>query len=110
MVNGLVNKKQINSDEIKLIDFISDIQRIKSSNLISKIGNASEACFNIEEHSVLIHSRVVRILKIMQLEKINVEKSNENNLNDLGKLAEILAEAEGLDAHRMSINSRKKCD
>ena len=63
-------------DWIKLIDFISDIQRIKSSNLISKIGNASEACFNIEEHSVLIHSRVVRILKIMQLQKINVEIIN----------------------------------
>ena len=35
---------------------------------------------------------------------------NERNLNDLGKHAEILAEAEGLDAHRMSIYARRKDD
>ena len=35
---------------------------------------------------------------------------NEHNLNDLGKHAEILAEAEGLDAHKMSIYARRKDD
>ena len=63
-------------DWIKLIDFISDIQRIKSSNLILNIGNASEACFHIEEHSFLIHSRAVRLIKEMHLEKINDEIIN----------------------------------
>ena len=33
---------------------------------------------------------------------------NKYNLNELGKHAEILANAEGLDAHRMSISSRRK--
>ncbi len=33
---------------------------------------------------------------------------NEHNLNELGKHAEILANAEGLDAHKMSINIRRK--
>ena len=37
------------------------------------------------------------------LRRTTFVQCNEHNLNDLGKHAEILAEAEGLDAHRMSI-------
>jgi len=44
------------------------------------------------------------------LRRTTFVQCNEYNLNELGKHAEILANAEGLDAHRMSINSRKKCD
>ena len=42
------------------------------------------------------------------LRRTTFVQCNENNLNDLGKHAEILAEAEGLDAHRMSIYARRK--
>ena len=41
------------------------------------------------------------------LRRTTFVQCNENNLNDLGKHAEILAEAEGLDAHRMSIYARR---
>ena len=44
------------------------------------------------------------------LRRTTFVQCNEHNLNDLGKHAEILAEAEGLDAHRMSIYARRKDD
>ena len=44
------------------------------------------------------------------LRRTTFVQCNEHNLNELGKHAEILANAEGLDAHRMSINSRRKHD
>ena len=44
------------------------------------------------------------------LRRTTFVQCNEHNLNELGKYAEILADAEGLDAHRMSINSRRKHD
>ena len=44
------------------------------------------------------------------LRRTTFVQCNERNLNDLGKHAEILAEAEGLDAHRMSIYARRKDD
>ena len=44
------------------------------------------------------------------LRRTTFVQCNEYNLNDLGKHAEILAEAEGLDAHRMSIYARIKND
>ena len=40
---------------------------------------------------------------------LKYEQENlEYNLNELGKYAEILADAEGLDAHRMSMYLRRK--
>ena len=47
-IEGEKINNPILEDWIKLIDFISDIQKIKSSNLISHIGNASEACFSFK--------------------------------------------------------------
>ena len=44
------------------------------------------------------------------LRRTTFVQCNEHNLNNLGKHAEILAEAEGLDAHRMSIYARRKDD
>ena len=42
------------------------------------------------------------------LRRTTFVQCNEYNLNELGKFAEILADAEGLDAHRISINTRRK--
>ena len=44
------------------------------------------------------------------LRRTTFVQCNEYNLNELGKHAEILAHAEGLDAHRMSIHTRRKRD
>jgi len=44
------------------------------------------------------------------LRRTTFVQCNKYNLNELGKHAEILANAEGLDAHRMSIYSRRKHD
>ena len=44
------------------------------------------------------------------LRRTTFVQCNEFNLNELGKHAEILAKAEGLDAHRMSIHTRRKLD
>ena len=44
------------------------------------------------------------------LRRTTFVQCNEYNLNKLGKHAEILADAEGLDAHRMSIYTRRKRD
>ncbi|MDA9755219.1 histidinol dehydrogenase [bacterium] len=44
------------------------------------------------------------------LRRTTFVQCNEYNLNKLGKHAEILAEAEGLDAHKMSIYARRKDD
>ena len=44
------------------------------------------------------------------LRRMTFIQCNEYNLNKLGKHAEILANAEGLDAHRLSIYTRRKCD
>ena len=44
------------------------------------------------------------------LRRTTFVQCNEFNLNELGKHAEILAKAEGLDAHRMSIYIRRKLD
>ena len=44
------------------------------------------------------------------LRRTTFVQCNKYNLNELGKHAEILADAEGLDAHRMSINTRRKRD
>ncbi len=44
------------------------------------------------------------------LRRTTFVQCNEFNLNELGKHAEILAKAEGLDAHRMSIYTRRKLD
>ena len=42
------------------------------------------------------------------LRRTTFVQCNRQNLNELGKHAEILANAEGLDAHRMSIYARRK--
>ena len=42
------------------------------------------------------------------LRRTTFVECNEYNLNELGKHVEILANAEGLDAHRMSISKRRK--
>ncbi len=44
------------------------------------------------------------------LRRTTFVQCNKHNLNDLGKHAEILAEAEGLNAHKMSIYARRKDD
>ncbi len=44
------------------------------------------------------------------LRRTTFVQCNEYNLNELGKHAEILADSEGLDAHRMSIRTRRKHD
>ena len=44
------------------------------------------------------------------LRRTTFVQCNEQNLNELGKHAEILAQAEGLYAHRMSISSRRNHD
>ena len=44
------------------------------------------------------------------LRRTTFVQCNEYNLNELGRHAEILAHAEGLDAHRMSIYTRRKRD
>lgn len=42
------------------------------------------------------------------LRRTTFVQCNEYNLNELGKHAEILADSEGLDAHRISISTRRK--
>ena len=42
------------------------------------------------------------------LRRTTYVQCNEYNLNELGKHVEILADSEGLDAHRMSIRTRRK--
>ena len=44
------------------------------------------------------------------LRRTTFVQCNKFSLNELGKHAEILAKAEGLDAHRMSIHTRRKLE
>ena len=50
---------KINNFHIKkLIFFINDLQSLKNSELINTIDNASEACFNLNDHIKIISFRL----------------------------------------------------
>ena len=85
-VNGKKIKKPIQTDWDCLLEFITNIQNLKTHKDANKIGLASEACFSLDEHHKLIQYRLNRLIKnTFGEEKIWIENVVYNSIKKYKK-------------------------